>query len=146
MNYKIFTVILISLYLFSCSCSSDISQERNFIIDYYTIGGVTGKSDGITVNSDGKVNHWNGFTAANRTVTDSVKVNEDEINNFASLLEDSTLYTFKYREKGNLTTVITINTNKHMNSISYPGTVSPKEFPKQIKELITELNKLFNRK
>ena len=146
MNYKIFTAILISLYIFSCTCSSDISQERNFKIDYYTIGGVTGRSDGITVFSDGRLNHWNGFTVANRTVTDSVKVSEDEINKFSKLLEDSTIFTYHYREKGNLTTVITINTNKHSNSISYADRVLPKEFPNQIKNLIIELNKLSNKK
>jgi len=146
MNYNIFTAILISLSIFSCTCSSDISQERNFKIEYYTIGGVTGRSDGITIFSDGRLNHWNGFTIANRTVTDSIKVNEDEINKFSKLLEDTTIFTYHYREKGNLTKVITINTNNRANSISYPETVLPKEFPQQIKTLITELDKLSNKK
>ncbi len=144
--------ILPLLFFISCSSSSkvnkDINQKinnENFSIDYYTIGGITGRSQGITLNSDGKLDYWSGATFSNRTITDSSKVNEEILNRFSQLLQDSTIFNFNYQEKGNLTTVLRISVENKNNNITYSGTIIPTNFPQQIKVLIKELNNLVNK-
>lgn len=146
MNYKLFTVLFASLYLFACSCSSEISNKGNFKIDYYTNGGFAGRSNGFTIYSNGKVHFWNGATAANRAITDSISLDEDAIHKIYELLQDSTIYSYNYQDRGNLTSVLKINSNDNTNSISYSGAVPPEKFPKQLKSLIYELNKVTNKK
>ena len=146
MNYKLIIIFFVSICLYSCSSSSDVSNNQNFKIDYYTMGGFAGRSSGFTINSNGKVHFWNGATAANRAIKDSTNLDKDAINKIAGLLQDSTIYSYNYLDKGNLTSVLKINSDNGINSISYSGTVPPKEFPKQIKSLINELNKVSNKK
>ncbi len=146
MNYKLITILLASLYLFSCSSSSDTSNNGNFKIDYYTSGGFAGRSSGFTIYSNGKVHFWNGATAVNRAITDSTNLNDVAVNKISELLQDSTIYSYNYQGKGNLTSILKINSGHNTNSITYSGTVPPEEFPEQIKSLIHELNKVSNKK
>ena len=146
MNYKLFTIFLASLCLFSCSSSSDVAQKNKFKIDYFTSGGVTGRSSGFTIYADGKVHFWNGATAANKSITDSTQVDDDIINKISDLLQDSTIFSYNYQDKGNLTSIIKINSNENMNDISYSGNIPPQEFPVELKNLISELNKVSKNK
>lgn len=154
MFYRIFISIVISLSIASCCGSKKTlsgakikkSNTQDFVINYYTSGGFTGKSDGVTVYSNGNVNYWSGINAANNIVKDSVKINNDEIDRISALVHDSSNYDFKYNEKGNLTTVLTISSGNNKNRITYSGTIVPKEFPANTKNLISELNKLLNKK
>lgn len=154
MKYRIIISIITSLLITSCCGSKNTAsgikvkkdQPANFVIDYYTSGGFTGRSEGLTIYSNGNVNFWSGVNVANSIIKDSAKINNDKINKFFTLLQDSTIFNFNYNEKGNLTTILNINSGKNKNRISYSGTVIPKEFPEKTKNLIVELNKLLNKK
>jgi len=146
MNYKLIIIFFASLYLLSCSSSSDVSKDKVFQIDYYTSGGFAGKSNGFTIYSNGKVYYWNGITAVNRTLTDSTVLDKDAINKISELIQDSTIYSYNYQDKGNLTSILKINSENKTNSITFSGTVPPERFPEQIKSLILELNKVSNKK
>ncbi len=145
MNYKLLTILSVSLFFFSCCSSSDVSNNKKFQIDYYTSGGIAGRSSGFTIFSDGKVHFWNGVTVTNRAVTDSINLDENALNKIYQLLQDSTILSYNYQDKGNLTSVLKIKSNDETNNISYNGTVPPEKFPEQLKNLIYELNKVTNK-
>ena len=146
MKYKLLTIFLTSLYLISCSSSSDVAHKDNFKIDYFTSGGIAGRSSGFTIYANGKVHFWDGATAANRLISDSTQVEDDLLNKISDILQDSTILSYNYRVKGNLTSILRINSNESMNSISFSGTTPPQEFPDHLKNLIYELNKVSNKK
>ncbi len=141
MNLKLITILLASLCFFSCSSSSDTTNSK-FKIDYYTSGGIAGRSSGFTIYSNGKVDFWNGATITSRSITDSTNLNEEIVNKISELLQDSTVCSYNYQDKGNLTSVLKINSNDYTNNITYSGTVPPEKFPEQLKNLINELNKV----
>jgi len=139
-------IILILFHFYSCGSSSNLEQVQNYSIDYYTTGGVTGMSYGLTVDSEGQLKFWNGAILTNRIVTDSLKLENDDVSILSKLLEDPTIFNFKYKETGNLTTIIKITSDRGSNIISYSGTITGNSFPHKIKELVSELNKLKNKR
>lgn len=146
-KWHIYPFIVITIFCFYyCGNSSDLAQIKNYKIDYYTTGGVTGRSDGLTVTSEGELKFWNGITITNRIVTDSLKLNNNDIVKLSDLIADSTIYSFKYHKPGNLTTVLKVTSDIGSNTISFPGTITGGSFPHKIKELIIELNELKNKR
>lgn len=139
-------VISLTLHFYSCGNSTDLAKIQNYKIDYYTTGGVTGRSDGLTINSEGQLKFWNGITITNRTITDSLKIDNEDMAKLSNLLADSTIYSFNHHEPGNLTTVLKVTSDFGSNTISFPGTITGGSFPHKIKELIVELNELKKKK
>ena len=139
-------IITMVFQFYSCGSSSDLTNVQNFKIDYYTTGGITGRSDGLTVDSEGQLKFWNGITYTKRIISDSLKINNDDIIILSKLLEDTTIYNFKHKETGNLTTVLKFTSDSGNNTISYSGTIAGSYLHHKIKELISKLNELKNKR
>ena len=139
-------IVLLVFQFYSCGSSSDLTHVQNFKIDYYTTGGVTGRSNGLTVDSEGQLKFWYGITYTKRNINDSLLINNNDIIKLSQLLEDSTIYNFKYKETGNITTVLKFTSDTGNNTISYSGTIAATSFPHKIKELIGKLNELKNKR
>ena len=145
-RYLYLIIIPMIFQLYSCGSTSDLNHVQNFKIDYYTTGGVTGRSDGLTVNSVGQLKIWNGITYTKRIISDSLLIKNDDIIRLSKLLEDSTIYNFKHKETGNLTTILNFTSDSGSNTISYSETITNTSFPHKIKELISKLNELKNKR
>lgn len=133
---KIFLPILLMLILQSCSSAEKSVKTDDFQVDYYTTGGFTNVTQGITINSSGWAKSWQAEYQSDKKILDSVKVETELLNEINSLLEDQRCFTYKNNFAGNLTAYLQIKKNNNANQISFNSFDLPANMPRSLKELI----------
>jgi hypothetical protein len=139
---KQFILVLVSLGIFSCGNSKQVTAERDFRIDLYTYGGIVGNATGVTVTGDGWAKTWNGRTAVLRHVRDSVRVDQQRLARIDSLAASEEVSALRAEQTGNLTTVLTVQREGAFHQVSFSGDQVPGSFPQSAKDLIRELKNL----
>src|SRR5512141_1160976 len=116
---KQFILVLVSLGIFSCGNSKQVTAERDFRIDLYTYGGIVGNATGVTVTGDGWAKTWNGRTAVLRHVRDSVRVDQQRLARIDSLAASEEVSALRAEQTGNLTTVLTVQRERAFHQVSF---------------------------
>jgi hypothetical protein len=143
---KIMNSILILTLLLLSSCSSSNSSwtsSNYFRIEYYVGGGFTGLAKGITVTSEGWVKFWEKMGIDSLVQQDSLELTEEQLESIGKTLQDSSIFSYKYNNPGNATTVLNINLNNQSNKIAFEGTKPPATMPEKLNELIHKIKNLY---
>ncbi len=141
---KIFLLIIIPglLFLISCSGEQYCTNTEILNIEYYSEGGFTGGATGVTIDSAGNANFWNKNLNSPRKNTKVIKIKDEKLERICSLLNDSTVFSYKNNFQGNYTSYLIIRLNDKENSISFNKSDLPEDMPEALKKLLTELNNI----
>lgn len=139
-------MIVLFLLISSCSFTNPCSKNDNFKIDYYSGGGFTGIETGMTINCDGWIRYWERKLNSLRITTDSLKLTTDQLRTLDEKMEDPELFTYSNTYVGNYTTYLTLFKDDKINNISFDASGMPLNIPSSIKNLITEINKIINKR
>lgn len=138
----VLVLFVVSLICWDCSSSKQSTLTEPFEIEYYTMGGFAGTSEGLHLRSDGMVKFWRGWTLDSRVVTDSSTLSGDQLSRIAVLVRQDDVYAVRLNNSGNLTTVLNVRQGNRSNTISYAGTRVPAEVPTSLKDLFAELQQI----
>lgn len=126
----------------SCSGSTYCTDEEKLGLEYYSQGGVTGGSSGISIDSTGTANFWNQNLNAERIITKTIKLKSENLNEICKLLEKPEVFTYKNNFTGNYTTYLIIKSGVKENKISFNKSDLPLDMPIVVKQLIKLLNNI----
>lgn len=130
------------LYFNSCSNSNLCTTTGNLNIEYYSSGGITGGSSGITIDSLGNATFWKQIPGSKREISKVVKIEDEQIEKICNTLNDSTIFAYQKDFTGNYTTYLNINLNDKENNISFNKSDLPEDMPQAYRLLIKELNNI----
>jgi hypothetical protein len=141
---KIFYLILIIglTGLISCSDSLYCTNSEKLNIEYYSEGGFTGGSTGLTIDSTGTVFFWEKNLNTPRKITKTFKVKDKILSSICTTIKNPSVFTYKNNSKGNYTTYLTIHLNSQISSISFNKSDLPVDMPDAIKGLLSDLNNI----
>lgn len=131
--------LLFGLCLAGCSSSQQEYPAQDFAIQFYSTGGVSGMTDGMTLAGTGWVKFWTGRTVQISTVTDSVKLEQQQFDRIALLTKSEELYSYRNQTAGELSTTISVRSGSRTSIVTYAGMSPPEGAPKALTDLITEL-------
>lgn len=138
--------VIILAAVISCSTINNSKLSGNeYQIDYSVGGGFTGLTNGITINSNGEVKFWQRIAAGSLKQKDSLRLNDNQLRTFNKSLQDSSIFTYKFNNTGNITTTLAIKSDELTNKISFKGTEPPVNMPENLIELINKIKKLYSR-
>ncbi len=140
MLYKIINLLLILFFaaaLTGCSSSKNCTPEENFQIDFYSSGGFTSITNGITIDCVGLVKSWQVNNGNEKIFRDSLKLEDSTFNAIHRLLNDNAWLTYKNDFRGNVTTYLHIKLKNQTNEISFNSFDLPLNMPASLTELIT---------
>lgn len=134
-------ILLIGIpFLISCSACTYCTDEQRLDIQYYSQGGVTGGSSGLSIDSSGTASFWNQNLNSERKITKTIKVDKDKLKGICKLLENSEVFTYKNDFVGNYTTYLIVRFGAKENKISFNKSELPTDMPEGLKHLISKLN------
>lgn len=131
-----------TIVLAGCSSADKSASGEKFVVDYYSMGGFAGGSEGLSLTSDGLVTFWRGRTPEMRSVLDSLRLDQDRLRPIAEALADDTLYSVQEGRDQNLTNVLTVHCGtRSMTTRFSPGSL-PAGSSASLQRLLTELQKI----
>ena len=135
-------ILLISLCGLNCSSSKPEEGTNKFEIQYYTVGGIGGLSEGLTVTSDGWAKFWSGATAFSAVVKDSIKIVDEKLKVISEIINSEELFNYQHSSKGNISTVLTLHRGRTSHTIMFGGVQPPESAPVEFKKLINQLHQI----
>ncbi len=142
---NIFNLIFLFLgliFLYSCADSNLCTKTGKLNIEYYSSGGITGGSQGLTIDSLGNATFWKQIPGSKRETSKVVKVEDEQLEKICNTLNDSTIFGYQKDFTGNYTTYLNINLNDKENNISFNKSDLPEDMPPAYRILIKELNNI----
>lgn len=131
-----------SMAISSCSSTPKTESPQEFMVEYYTVGGFAGTSDGYTLTSDGLVRFWEGPSLDTRKVIDSLHLSEDQLRPIAEMIGRDDLYAVKQGEAQNMTTVISVHCGARSMTTMFSPPMLPEGATDSFRSLLTELQKI----
>jgi hypothetical protein len=144
--FSVVTILILTLISSCSSSNSSWTSSDYYRIEYYVGGGFTGLTKGITITSGGGANFWQSIGTDSLVQQDSLELTEEQLESFGKTLQDSSIFSYKFNNPGNITTVLNIKFNKHSNKIAFEGTKPPATMPEKLNELINKIKNLYNRR
>ncbi len=133
---------LVSVLIWSCSSTQKSASIQEFVVEYYTMGGFAGTSEGFTLTSDGLVRFWRGRTPELRSILDSLQLGTEALGRIAEALRQKDLYTIRPGVAENLTNVVSVRSGTGSNVIMFSPLSPPEGETPSLKLLLTELQKI----
>ena len=140
-----FVLLLLLFNFLSCSTSSTCLKDKYYKIDFYSTGGFTNVSSGVTIKCNGFLQHWKQMQNSPRVVVDSLALNDKQRIIFDSLITHPELFNYNHEYKGNSVTHLVITGGDKSNNISFDQSNIPQDMPKVMQQLINEIQ-IINRK
>src|SRR5690606_352443 len=126
---------LLMLGLYSCSSTESSAKTETFRIDYYSTGGFTNVTQGITIYSSGFAENWEERYPSGKNIINTFELDAKILEKIDSILQNQEWFKYKNNFTGNLTSYLQIKKNNNTNKISFNSIDLPADMPQVLKEL-----------
>lgn len=133
-------LLILGFALMTMTCQHCFSKKETppdnpvYSISFSEGGGFTGLKKGYTIHNDGNAEHWEHYPARDKTILWKKQTQSDKIAGFRMDLEQSDILKKRYKDAGNMTTILTYQVADTTYLWSWKGIGDNDNVPSELKQ------------